>query len=197
MARCCSADHPGAGRRRSTKAVVHRLRDRGETLAGFTTSDIRRGGRRTGFTITGMGGLERLLAVRGGPGPKVGSYGVDVRAFEEVALLEIENGLELGATLVIDEIGKMELLSAAFRELVGRAMEADRVIATVQAHADPFTDAIKRRRTSGRSSCRTAATSDLVADHHRLARRRAQRALFTVDSRYRASASSAMCSSRR
>jgi nucleoside-triphosphatase len=136
---------PGSGKTTLTKAVVQRLRDRGETLAGFTTSDIRRGGRRTGFTITGIGGLERLLAVRGGPGPKVGSYGVDVRAFEEVALLEIENGLELGATLVIDEIGKMELLSDAFRELIVRAMDADRVIATVQAHADPFTDAIKQR----------------------------------------------------
>ncbi len=136
---------PGSGKTTLTKAVVHALRERGETLAGFTTSDIRRGGRRTGFVVTGIGGLERLLAVRGGPPPMVGSYGVDVRAFEEVALLELENGLELGATLVIDEIGKMELLSDAFRKLVGRAMGAERVVATVPAHADPFTDEIKRR----------------------------------------------------
>jgi nucleoside-triphosphatase len=136
---------PGSGKTTLAKAVVQRLRDEGESLAGFTTRDIRRGGRRTGFVITGMGGLERLLAVRGGPPPMVGSYGVDVRAFEEVALLELENGLELGATLVIDEIGKMELLSDAFRELVGRAIEADRVIATLPASSDPFTDAIKRR----------------------------------------------------
>jgi nucleoside-triphosphatase len=154
---------PGSGKTTLTKAVVQRLRERGEVLAGFTTSDIRRGGRRTGFTITGIGGLERLLAVRGGPAPKVGSYGVDVRAFEEVALLELENGLELGATLVIDEIGKMELLSTAFRELVVRAMEADRVIATVQAHADPFTDAIKHRPDVRKIELPYGGDHDLVA----------------------------------
>jgi nucleoside-triphosphatase THEP1 len=154
---------PGSGKTTLAKAVFHSLREHGEDLAGFTTSDIRRGGRRTGFVITGVGGLERLLAVRGGPGPKVGSYGVDVRAFEEVALLELENGLELGATLVIDEIGKMELLSDAFRELVGRALDADRVIATVPAQADPFTDAIKRRADVRKIELPYGGDHDLVA----------------------------------
>ena len=114
-------------------------------LAGFTTSDIRRGGRRTGFTITGIGGLERTLAVRDGPGPRVGSYGVDVAAFEEVALLELQNGLELGYTLVIDEIGKMELLSEAFRSLLPDVFEAPRLIATIHAHKHPLTDELKDR----------------------------------------------------
>jgi nucleoside-triphosphatase len=141
---------PGSGKTTLAKAAVQRLRERGEVLAGFTTNDIRRGGRRTGFVITGIGGLERLLAVRGGTGPKVGSYGVDVRAFEEVALLELENGLELGATLVI-------------REVVGRAMDAERVIATVPAHADPFTDTIKRRPDVRKIELPYGGDQDLVA----------------------------------
>jgi len=109
------------------------------------TFEIRRGGRRTGFTIRGVGGLERTLAVRGGEPPRVGAYGVDLRAFEEVALLELENGLELGSTLVVDEIGKMELLSEAFRELVGRIFTSPRVLATAGDHHDPLLDVIRRR----------------------------------------------------
>ncbi len=136
---------PGSGKTTLVHRVVHILRRHGESLAGFTTADIRRGGRRTGFTITGVGGLERLLAVRGGEGLRVGSYGVDVHAFEEVALLEIENGLELGATLIVDEIGKMELLSQRFADLVPRIFDAERVLATVPMHIEPVTLALKRR----------------------------------------------------
>jgi nucleoside-triphosphatase len=136
---------PGSGKTTLTQRIVHLLAERGEALAGFTTAEIRRGGRRTGFLITGIRGLERRLAVRGGTGQRVGGYAVDVDAFEEVALLEIENGLELGATIVIDEIGKMELLSSRFRELVGEVFESPRVLATVHARPDPFTDALKRR----------------------------------------------------
>ena len=145
MARVLLTGSPGSGKTTLAGRVVDTLRDRGEPLAGFVTSEIRRGGRRTGFTIRGVGGLERTLAVRGGPGPRVGAYGVDLAAFEEVALLEIENGLELGSTLIVDEIGKMELLSPRFRELVPRIFDAPCVLATVGDHHDPILDALRGR----------------------------------------------------
>lgn len=145
MARVLITGPPGAGKTTLALAVVEELRGRGEVPAGFTTAEIRRGGRRTGFVVTGLGGLERTLAVRGGQGPGVGGYGVDVDAFEEVALLELENGLELGQTLVIDEIGKMELLSHRFRDLVPRCFEAPCLLATLRADADPLTAQLARR----------------------------------------------------
>jgi nucleoside-triphosphatase THEP1 len=145
VARVLLTGPPGVGKTTLTLNVVDILRSRGEALAGFTTSEIRRGGRRSGFTIVGLGGLERTLALRGAPGPRVGSYGVDVDAFEEVALLELQNGLELGSTLVIDEIGKMELLSEAFRELLPDVFRAPRVVATVHAHREALTDELKQR----------------------------------------------------
>jgi nucleoside-triphosphatase len=140
-------------------------------MAGFTTAEIRRGGRRTGFTVTGIGGLERTLAVQGGPGPRVGSYGVDVAAFEEIALLELENGLELGSLLVVDEIGKMELTSGPFRDLLPRVFEAPEVLATVPVHRHPITDALKQRPdvtvlpvSRGRVQGLAERVADLVTD---------------------------------
>jgi nucleoside-triphosphatase len=145
VARVLLTGPPGTGKTTLTLRVVDLLRERGEPLAGFTTSDVRRGGRRTGFVITGIGGLERTLAVKGGSGPRVGTYGVDVDAFEQVALLELENGLELGSTLVVDEIGKMELLSEKFRELLPAIFAAPRVLATVHQHRHPASDPLKTR----------------------------------------------------
>ncbi len=145
MARVLLTGPPGVGKTTLTLRVVEHLRDRGEILAGFTTSEIRRSGRRSGFTIRGMGGLERTLALRDGPGPRVGSYGVDVKAFEEVALLELQNGLELGSTLVIDEIGRMELESRPFSTLIPELFAAPRVLATVHSQPHAVTDELKQR----------------------------------------------------
>lgn len=145
MARILVTGRPGAGKTTLALQAIERLRERGERLAGFTTREIRRGGRRTGFLVTGIGGLERQLAVKGSPGPRVGPYGVDVAAFEEVALVELSSGIETGAILVVDEIGKMELLSDPFRELLDEVFRAPCVLATVHAHRHPVTDALRRR----------------------------------------------------
>jgi nucleoside-triphosphatase THEP1 len=47
---------------------------------------------------------------------------------------------------MIDELGKMELASAAFRETVERLLHGHAsMVATVHVHGHPFTDALKRR----------------------------------------------------
>ena len=50
------------------------------------------------------------------------------------------------AVVVIDELGKMELVSEAFRELVTDIFSGDHpIFATVHAYRHPFTDALKER----------------------------------------------------
>ncbi|MFI5628782.1 nucleoside-triphosphatase [Streptomyces sp. NPDC051664] len=79
------------------------------------------------------------------PGPpKVGRYGVDLGVMDRLALMAASADPVPGQLVLIDELGRMELASASFREAVRSVFEAG-VVATVHAHSDPFTDALKRR----------------------------------------------------
>jgi nucleoside-triphosphatase len=135
---------PGAGKTTIMQRLAEQLRERGVTLAGFVTEEIREGGKRVGFSVETLGGERGTLAHRkfSGP-PRVGRYGVAVGEFERFALPALRLP---AAVILIDELGKMELASLAFRDAVAELLEADTpVVATVHASRDPFTDALKRR----------------------------------------------------
>jgi nucleoside-triphosphatase len=76
----------------------------------------------------------------------VGRYGVDVPAFERVALPVLDRVVAGGGLVVIDELGQMELFSQPFVQAVQRLFDQDvPVVATVHAKAHPVTDALKQR----------------------------------------------------
>jgi nucleoside-triphosphatase len=138
---------PGVGKTTVARRVVTLLQARGVAVAGFTTQEIRRGPRRQGFAVETIDGQQGTLAHVELPGPpRVGRYGVDLEAFERIALPVLEEAPESGV-VVIDELGKMELASAPFRTAVSRLFEQEvSLVATVHVFKDAFTDALKRRR---------------------------------------------------
>jgi nucleoside-triphosphatase len=122
------------------------LREAGVPLSGFLTKELREGGRRVGFEIETLGGERGLLAHVDFKGPpRVSRYGVDLEAFERLALPALERaGGE--RVLLIDELGKMELASQPFRDAVTALFDqAVPVVATVQSSRNHVTDALKRR----------------------------------------------------
>jgi nucleoside-triphosphatase len=136
---------PGAGKTTAVIRLAERLREAGLPLGGFVTEEIREGRRRVGFRIETFAGRRGVLAHVDLPGPpRVAKYGVDLEAFERLALPTLEPPAR-GVT-VIDELGKMELASARFRDAVGALLDADvALVATVHAFRHPFTDELKRR----------------------------------------------------
>jgi nucleoside-triphosphatase len=122
------------------------LRDEGIPVGGFTTEEIREGRRRVGFAVETASGERGILAHVDLPGPpRVSKYGVDLEGFEALALPALSNPDPRGV-VVVDELGKMELASEAFRKAVTDLFEADvAVVATVHLFRDPFTDRLKRR----------------------------------------------------
>jgi nucleoside-triphosphatase len=75
----------------------------------------------------------------------VSKYGVDLEAFERLALPALA-GVREQDVVIIDELGKMELASEAFCQAVlALFARAVPIVATVQIARYPFTDALKER----------------------------------------------------
>ncbi len=110
---------PRAGK---TTVIERILSSMHSPASGFHTREIRQKGHRMGFRIVTLDGKEGLLAHREMGGPyKVGAYGVDVESLEKIAVASIVDRPPW-EILVIDEVGKMECLSAKFCQAVRKAL---------------------------------------------------------------------------
>jgi nucleoside-triphosphatase len=76
----------------------------------------------------------------------VGKYAVDLPSFEEIGVRAVEAGLrEPHTLLVIDEVGKMELLSAAFATLLERVFRGPNpLLGTILYRPHPLADHFRR-----------------------------------------------------
>jgi nucleoside-triphosphatase len=137
---------PGAGKTTALLTLSQLLRDAGVALCGFLTRELREGRGRVGFEIETFDGERALLAHVSLPGPpRVGRYGVDLDAFDRVALSAIRR-TTADSVVLIDELGKMELASERFREAVTAVFDQRvPVVASVQMGRHPVSDSLKRR----------------------------------------------------
>jgi nucleoside-triphosphatase len=142
------AGRPGSGKTTAVSRLAALLREAGVPVGGFVTTELRERGRRVGFEIETLDGGERGLLAHvklSGP-PRVGRYGVDLAAFEALALPALGRPSGGRRVFLVDELGKMELASERFREAVARLLdEPVRFVATVQQKPHPFVTRLKRR----------------------------------------------------
>lgn len=140
--------HPGCGK---TTAIIRSVELIGrDACLGFYTEEIRERGRRTGFDVVLLDGRRTPLAQAGAGGPRVGRYAVRVSAFEKLAVECIESALteRPPGLLIVDEIGKMELMSRRFVRLLERIFDpASRwaVLGGVLRGRHPQVDRIRAR----------------------------------------------------
>jgi nucleoside-triphosphatase len=134
---------PGVGKTTLVRQVATRLE--GLRVAGFTTEEIRKDGRRLGFRVVPCGGPEAIMAhvdFRGAE--RVGRYGVDVAAIDAVAVATLGRDPDVDL-YVVDEIGKMECLSERFVVSMRTLLDSDRrVLATIAQKGGGFIAEAKR-----------------------------------------------------
>lgn len=133
---------PASGKTTLLEKLILNIPDK----KGFITREIREAGRRRGFEIVTSDGERKPLAGIDIDSPyRVSKYKVDVRGFENV--IERFFSFSENDVLYIDEIGKMELFSDSFKDLVTEYLAADNLfIATIAMKAgDTFIRDIKKR----------------------------------------------------
>ncbi len=116
-------------------------------LGGFYTEEIRKKNRRVGFRISTFSGQTGILAhVDYTTGPRVGKYRVNIPTLERIGVRELERALQDARIILIDEIGKMELFSDKFKEILLRCLDSSTpILATIMLRSNPFADTIKKR----------------------------------------------------
>lgn len=116
-------------------------------ICGFYTQEIRKKKIRVGFRIDTFSGQSGVLShVDFNRGPSVGKYGVDIDTFERIGVFELKKALDFPSIILIDEIGKMELYSNRFKEVLLHCFDSDQsVVATVMSRSHPFADKLKSR----------------------------------------------------
>ena len=134
---------PGCGKTTLVRRAVERLRD-SVPMRGFLTEEVLAGGRRQGFRGVTLDGKTFPLADRDDEGTlRVGPYGVMLEGLETVGLDALRPGPDT-RLIVLDEVGKMECFSAAFKERLEELLAGDTpLLATVAVHGVGF---IKRVR---------------------------------------------------
>jgi len=114
---------------------------------GFYTEEVREQGQRVGFSLTTLDQKKTLLAhLKIRSSYRVGRYGVDIDTFEAIGVESIRKAISSRELIIIDEIGRMELFSRKFREVVLQALKTGRVLATIKQGRGYFIDEIKSRK---------------------------------------------------
>jgi len=111
---------PGSGKSTAIMLIRQALERRGVKVGGIRTPELREVGRRVGFGVEDLstGKREIFASVNFTGGPRVSKYVVKVELFEEIAIPALERAMKECDIVLIDEIGKMELFSERFIEVV-------------------------------------------------------------------------------
>jgi len=115
---------PKTGKTTLLTKLVEDLKKKGLKVGGFISPDEKEHGTREGFYVEDLEtGKRAPLASITGNGPKVSKYFVKVKSFESVAVPSMEKVDEYDV-FVLDEIGRMEMKSSKFVDLLDVVFES-------------------------------------------------------------------------
>jgi nucleoside-triphosphatase len=142
---------PKVGKTRSLLKIIEFLETDGYKLEGMITEPIIEKNERVGFYVEDLQTHEREVFAhkKFDFKEKVGDYGVDEKALEKIGIPAIEKAItdDNIHIIIIDEIGKMEMLSERFCEVVIEALDSNKpIIVTLHKKSrTPLLQDVRRR----------------------------------------------------
>jgi nucleoside-triphosphatase len=140
---------PGAGKTKALLCVIEMLKKEELTIGGMIDEPIIEGRHRIGFTVRDLmtGQCEVFAHTDIESKIMVGKIGVDVSKLEKVGVNAIRKACEECDIIVIDEVGKMEVESQAFIDIVKEALDVDKpmILTLHKKSRNPLLQDIRRR----------------------------------------------------
>jgi len=142
---------PNVGKTQTLVKVMEFLKDSGYRIEGMITEPLIEKKKHVGFYVKDWqtGEKEVFAHIDFDSKDKVGDYGVDLNALEKIGVPAIEKAIADTDVdiIIIDEIGKMEMLSERFCEVVIEALDSDKpiVVTLHKKSRTPLLQDVRRR----------------------------------------------------
>jgi nucleoside-triphosphatase len=123
---------PNVGKTQTLIKVIEFLQESGYVVEGMITEPVFEKKKHVGFYIKDWQTNEKEIFahIKFDTKDKVGDYGVDINSLERIGVPAVEKAISDSNVdiIIIDEIGKMEMLSNRFCEVVIEALDSDKPI---------------------------------------------------------------------
>ncbi|MCL4326312.1 MAG: NTPase [Candidatus Thermoplasmatota archaeon] len=141
---------PGSGKTQALLEIIKMIEAEGVVVGGMLSIPIIEDGKRSGFYVENWTSKEKAVFAHinlTDSKIKYERYGVDLSALEKVGIPAIEYALERSDLIVIDEVGKIELESEPFIEVVKRVIESDKptILTLHKKSRNPLLQEIRRK----------------------------------------------------
>jgi len=140
---------PGSGKTTVALKSAERLKEKGYSVGGMLSRDVRSYGNRIGFEILDLSSGTRgwLASIHQEQGPRVGKYRVNIDDLDRIGVHAVLVADEIMDVVIIDEIGPMELFSERFIAAVKQVVEGRKlVVCTIHWRmADGWLEDLRKR----------------------------------------------------
>jgi nucleoside-triphosphatase len=140
---------PNAGKTQALIKVIEMLEEGDQKVGGMITEPITKNNRRVGFYVMDWITKDKDVLAHVDFDSKivVGRYKVNLNALESIGVNAIESAGETCDIIIIDEVGRMEVESEKFVEVVKRILEEDKplILTLHKKSRNPLLQDIRRR----------------------------------------------------